>query len=87
MGKNTMEIELRHVTLNVSGLARQAGLSAALADSLLRAVPELTILATSREALRLSGETTWQVPSLAFPDPESFPPPSGDALPALERRG
>jgi len=33
MGKNTMEIELRHVTLNVSGLARQAGLSAALADS------------------------------------------------------
>ena len=33
MGKNTMEIELRHVTLNVSGLARQAGLSAAVADS------------------------------------------------------
>src|SRR6266568_6836890 len=42
---------------------------AALAESLLRACPRLRILATSREALRISGETCWRVPSLALPDP------------------
>jgi predicted ATPase len=41
---------------------------ARLADGLLRACPELKILATSREALRIAGETTYQVPSLAFPE-------------------
>jgi predicted ATPase len=56
---------------------------AALADSLLRDCPQLFILATTRDALRLSGETTWQVPSLAFPDPESFAQLSGDAVAAL----
>jgi predicted ATPase/DNA-binding XRE family transcriptional regulator len=38
---------------------------AELVEMLLRACPRLHILATSREALRLPGEATWQVPSLA----------------------
>jgi non-specific serine/threonine protein kinase len=29
------------------------------------------VLATSREALRISGEMTWRVPSLATPDPRA----------------
>jgi predicted ATPase/DNA-binding SARP family transcriptional activator len=41
---------------------------AKLADRLLRACPELRILATSREALRSEGEMTWVVPSLSLPD-------------------
>jgi predicted ATPase len=39
-----------------------------LAEGLLRACPERKILATSREALRIAGATTYQVPSLAFPE-------------------
>ena len=39
------------------------------ADALLRAAPRLRILATSREPLRLPGETIWRVPSLAVPEP------------------
>jgi non-specific serine/threonine protein kinase len=37
--------------------------------ALLRACPRLKVLATSREALRISGETTYRVPSLQTPDP------------------
>ena len=44
--------------------------TAALADRLLRAVRGLTILATSREPLRVSGEVVFRVPSLDIPDPE-----------------
>ncbi|WP_192809721.1 ATP-binding protein [Actinomadura rudentiformis] len=38
---------------------------AALAESLLRAAPELHILATSQEPLGVDGETLWNVPPLA----------------------
>src|SRR5260221_556218 len=44
--------------------------TAALADTLLRAVPQLTIVATSREPLRVGGEVLFRVPSLKIPDPE-----------------
>jgi predicted ATPase/DNA-binding SARP family transcriptional activator len=42
---------------------------ATLCDSLLHACPNLRILATSREALSIAGETVWCVPALSFPDP------------------
>jgi predicted ATPase/class 3 adenylate cyclase len=42
---------------------------ASVAEALLRACPEVRILATSREALRIGGEQTWRVPSLTLPDP------------------
>jgi predicted ATPase/DNA-binding CsgD family transcriptional regulator len=41
---------------------------ARLVDALLRACPDLRILATSREALSTSGEAVWIVPSLSMPD-------------------
>jgi predicted ATPase/class 3 adenylate cyclase len=41
---------------------------AKVADSLLRAAPRLKILATSREALGIAGETAYRVPSLPLPD-------------------
>ncbi len=46
--------------------------SADLADALLRACPDLRILATSREPLRVASEVAWAVPALSVPDPESF---------------
>jgi non-specific serine/threonine protein kinase len=41
-----------------------------LADRLLRACPDIRLLATSREALAITGETVFRVPSLAVPDAE-----------------
>jgi len=40
---------------------------AQLADELLRACPHLKIIASSREALGVAGETSYRVPSLALP--------------------
>jgi non-specific serine/threonine protein kinase len=48
--------------------------SAELAETLLREAEGLTILATSREALGIAGETTWRVPSLALPQPDQTGP-------------
>lgn len=42
-----------------------------LVEELLRRCLRLTILATSREALRCRGEHIWRVPGLALPDPAS----------------
>jgi non-specific serine/threonine protein kinase len=52
--------------------------AAGLADTLLRACPRLTVLATSREALGVAGETAWRVPSLALPEllEGDHPPPA-----------
>ena len=41
--------------------------TARLVDSLLRGCPSLVLVATSREALRVGGETTWRIPSLTVP--------------------
>ncbi len=41
---------------------------AELAETLLRACPNLKLLATSREALNIAGETALSVPSLSLPD-------------------
>ncbi|HSR94907.1 MAG TPA: BTAD domain-containing putative transcriptional regulator [Solirubrobacterales bacterium] len=38
-----------------------------LVEALLRHCPNLTVLATSREPLRVPGEVTWRVPSLSLP--------------------
>ena len=45
---------------------------AQIADSLLHAAPRLKILATSREALGIAGETAYRVPSLPLPDPRQL---------------
>jgi predicted ATPase/tetratricopeptide (TPR) repeat protein/DNA-binding XRE family transcriptional regulator len=45
---------------------------AELAETLLRACPQLTILTTSREALAIAGESTYPVPALSLPDPEQI---------------
>ena len=51
------------------------GTSATLVDRLLRAAPGLTVVATSREPLRVAGEVVFRVPSLAIPDLQDAPAP------------
>ncbi|HUK96312.1 MAG TPA: AAA family ATPase [Gaiellaceae bacterium] len=46
------------------------GASAELVDSIMRGAPGVTVLATSREPLRVPGEVVFRVPSLAMPSPE-----------------
>ena len=52
-----------------------------LVEALLRHCPRLTVLATSREPLRVPGEVTWRVPSLSLPS-LAEPSPSGEAIEA-----
>jgi len=46
--------------------------SADLVHAILRSCPGVTVLATSREPLRVSGETVWRVAPLAVPDSRAF---------------
>jgi predicted ATPase/DNA-binding CsgD family transcriptional regulator len=46
---------------------------AVLAETLLRTCPNLRILATSREAFGIAGETRLDVPPLSLPDPRRLP--------------
>jgi predicted ATPase/DNA-binding CsgD family transcriptional regulator len=55
---------------------------AELAESLLRSCPELRVLATSREALGITGEVAWPVPPLSLPDLRRLPDVEG--LPRFE---
>ena len=60
----------RNALLVLDNCEHLLGASATLTDRLLRAAPRLTIVATSREPLRVAGEVVFRVPSLALPDPE-----------------
>src|SRR5579871_4740096 len=53
-----------------------------LLQILLTSCPHLTILATSREVLRIPGEQVYRVPSLLAPDPDDLPEKEKD-LPAI----
>jgi predicted ATPase/DNA-binding SARP family transcriptional activator len=46
---------------------------ARLTAGLLRGCPDVVVLATSREPLRVGGEVTWRTPSLALPDLRHLP--------------
>ena len=58
--------------------------SAQAAGHLLRECPGVRVLATSREALAITGETVWGVPGLAVPPPDYSvaPPDHAPAAPA-----
>jgi len=45
---------------------------AEIANSLLHSVQGIRMMATSREALNVTGEVVWRIPSLSFPDTESI---------------
>jgi non-specific serine/threonine protein kinase len=57
---------------------------AELAATLLDACPNLRLLTTSREPLRISGERLWRVPSLGIPEPRSVRPDQVARFPAVQ---
>jgi non-specific serine/threonine protein kinase len=57
--------------------------SARLAEFLLRACPNLKILATSREGLGILGESAWAVPTLSAPDLQHLASLQGEELLSL----
>ena len=63
----------RTFLLVVDNCEHVLGTSATLVDRLLRAAPALTVVATSREPLRVAGEVVFRVPSLAIPDLQEAP--------------
>ena len=58
----------RQLLLLLDNCEHLVGACALLADTLLKACPQLTIMATSRELLGIAGEHLWRVPSLLTPD-------------------
>jgi predicted ATPase len=65
----------RTLLLVVDNCEHVLGTAATLVDRLLRAAPGLTVVATSREPLRVAGEIVFRVPSLAIPDLSETPKP------------
>jgi predicted ATPase len=66
----------RSLLLVVDNCEHLLAASAGLVDTLLRAAPRLTVLATSREPLRVPGEVVFRVPSLGIPDTDQTTDPS-----------
>ena len=59
----------RHLLLVVDNCEHVIEDCAVLVDAIRNSCPGVTILATSREPLRIGGETVWRVPLLTVPDP------------------
>ncbi len=73
------QLRTRRALLLLDNCEHVIASAAEIAEALLRAAAGLTILATSREALGIAGETTWRVPSMRMPDPHRQTP-SDDLL-------
>ena len=73
-GKSLVEALCRHVKgqrllLIFDNCEHVLEASARLAEAMLRGAPEPTIIATSREPLRIGGEQIYRLPALSLPDP------------------
>jgi non-specific serine/threonine protein kinase len=84
-------LESRRLLLVLDNCEHLIAACAELAERLLRTCPQLRILATSREPLGVTGETTWRVPSLGVPDLQSSPTTANvaksDAVQLFTERG
>jgi len=67
----TENIKNRSLLILLDNCEHLIQVCAEIADKLLRSVNNLRILATSREALNISGEVVWRIPSLSCPDPDN----------------
>jgi predicted ATPase/class 3 adenylate cyclase/Tfp pilus assembly protein PilF len=72
----TRELKDKRLLLLLDNCEHLLEVCARLADSLQRQCPHLTILASSREALGISGEQAFRVPSLSLPDPGQMHTPA-----------
>jgi len=67
-GTLTGHLKQRRALLVLDGCEHLVEGTATLAEELLRQCPELRVLVTSRESLRVAGEMTWRIPSLRLPE-------------------
>lgn len=65
-------LRAKHLLLVMDNCEHLIEACARLIDQLLHNCPKLYILASSREALGIAGETAYRVPSLSLPDPRQF---------------
>ncbi len=65
----TRYLRPRHFLLVLDNCEHLVEACAALVETMLRACPQLTVLATSRQVLDIAGETAWIVPSMSMPEP------------------
>jgi predicted ATPase/class 3 adenylate cyclase len=63
----------KHLLIVLDNCEHLIDACAQLTDALLRACPKVQVLATSREALGIAGETSWRVPSLALSETDGQP--------------
>ena len=66
----------KHMLLVLDNCEHLRNACAVLTETVLRAAPALHVLATSRQALGLTGEHIFQVPTLSVPDADRHPPPA-----------
>jgi predicted ATPase/DNA-binding SARP family transcriptional activator len=64
-------LEGRYVLLLIDNCEHLVQAVAELVETLLRGCANVRVLATSREALRVEGETAWALPPLALPTPDA----------------
>jgi predicted ATPase/DNA-binding SARP family transcriptional activator len=74
----------RHMILVLDNCEHLVEVTARTVETLLRACPKLHILATSREALGVSGERAWLVPGLAVPEAGEKVPEHIGSSPAVQ---
>ena len=67
-------LRLKEIMLVVDNCEHLVEACAQLIEQLLQACPRLKIIASSREALGIAGETVYRVPSLALPDESDSTP-------------
>ena len=67
----TARLQGETVLLVIDNCEHVLGETARVAETLLRAAPGVTVLATSREALNVAGECVWTAPPLALPQPRA----------------
>jgi predicted ATPase len=66
-------LRTRNLLLILDNCEHLIGACAELAEALLHYCPGLRVLATSREAMGITGEIAWSVPSLSLPDLRRLP--------------
>jgi predicted ATPase/transcriptional regulator with XRE-family HTH domain len=71
----TKYLRTKHILLIFDNCEQVVAETAQIAEEILRACPDVQILATSREIFDISGEIRFRVPSLSLPQAE---PPSGE---------
>ena len=79
------ELRSRRVLIVLDNCEHLLKACAELTRSLLEAAPQLVVLASSREALRLAGEASYPVPALALPGANDALPDDAAALPGAVR--